>query len=93
MNISKDFIKGVAIGALRYQQCNIIDVEWWDNNDGLCLELNYQNSHKLDDLEELEAMLDSFVQVDSVIIGSSIRVFFKRDDKGEFIRKEARNEG
>jgi hypothetical protein len=87
MNIDKTFIQGVAIGAMRYQQCNIIAINWWDNNDGLCLQLNYQNSHKLADLNELEAMLDSFVKVEDVIVGSSIRVFFSRDENGQFIRK------
>lgn len=92
MNISKNFIEGIAIGALRYQQCNIIDVQWWDNDESLSLELAYQNNHRLGDLEEMEAMIDSFVKVEDVIIGSTIRIFFERDENGEFARKKARNE-
>lgn len=88
MNISKNFIEGIAIGALRYQQCNIKDVHWWDNNENLCLELEYQNNHRLGDLEEMEAMIDSFVKVEDVIVGSTIRVFFRRNENGEFVRKE-----
>lgn len=85
--INKDFIAGIAIGALQAPECNIdADKGGWqwhkDDVDGFWdLIIAYKCAHFLSTLDKAREMVCSFCECTSVIVGfGNIQFVIKEDD-------------
>ena len=87
--INKDFIAGLAIGAIRAEKTNLSEhnypyVEWDETaKDTLRLRIKYQCSLYLEDLEEMERMLESFYEINSIVVGGSIDIYINTKSDGK----------
>lgn len=87
--IFKDFVAGLAIGAIRAEKTNLSGqnypyVEWDETNkDTLRLRIKYKCSFYLKDLEEMERMLKSFYDIKSIVVGGSIDIYINTKIDGK----------
>lgn len=87
--INKDFIAGLVIGALRCEKINLSEqdypfVEWIGiDEDSLRLRIKYKCSFYLEDLEEMERMLKSFYDINSIVVGGSIDIYINTKIDGK----------
>lgn len=82
--INKDFIAGLAIGAIRAEETNLSDVEWDKTcKETLRLRIKYTRSLYLEDLEEMKMMLESFCDINGIVVGGSIDIYINTKSDGE----------
>lgn len=86
--INKDFIAGLAIGAIRCEKVNLSNqekpFEWTETaKDTLMLRIKYNCAHYLEDLDEMERMVKSFCKVNSVVVWKTIDIYIDTKDDGE----------
>ena len=86
--INKDFLAGIAVGAIRCEKCNIDSTGIrWGKDQGIDdfweLTICYQCGHYLADLERAAAMMRSFCECTSVIVSGNSITFVIKEEGGE----------
>ena len=88
--INKDFIAGIAVGALHAPACNLNKVDsesYWHkdvDDDGIWyLTINYKCAFYLSILDKAKEMVSSFCECTNVIVGyGSVQFVIKEEGEG-----------
>ena len=87
--INKDFIAGLAIGALRNGRPNTYEQEYlveWVKTEGfhmLRIKFAPEIEHFLDDLYQLDYVLGDFCKVTYIKVGVNVDIYIKDEDDGK----------